>query len=66
MLNLHMQLFDKTSGINDALLGQDISASTGAALYEARVRNSTTILTDLLDSFSSFTEARNQKARSTV
>jgi len=66
MLNLHMQLFDKTSGINDALLGQDISASTGAALYEARVRNSTTILTDLLDSFSSFTEARNQKARSII
>lgn len=66
MLNLHMQLFDKTSGINDALLGQNLSAVTGAALYEAQVRNSTTILTDLLDTFKSFTDARNHKAQDTL
>lgn len=66
MLSLHMQLFDKTSGVNDALLGQNISAATGANLYEAQVRNSTTILTDLLDSFRAFTDERNQKARSTM
>jgi len=66
MLNLHMKLFDKTSGVNDALLGQNIASSTGATLYEAQVRNSTTILTDLLDSFKAFTDARNHKAHTTI
>lgn len=61
MLDLHMSLFDKTSGITDSLLGQNISAATGAELYNAQVRNSTTILTDLLESFASFITSRNAK-----
>ena len=64
MLQLHMQLFDRTTGISDALLGQNISAATGANLYDAQVRNATTQLADLLESYSSFIIARNAKIKS--
>lgn len=66
MLDLHMQLFDKTSGINDTLLGNNISGSTGAELYNAQVQNSATVLTDLLDSFASFVAVRDDKLRTAL
>lgn len=59
MLDLHMRLFDKTSGVNDALLGQNVSAATGANLYDAQVRNSMTMLIDLLETFDSFRAQRS-------
>ncbi len=62
MLDLHMRLFDKTSGVNDALLGQNVSAATGANLYDAQVRNSMTMLVDLLESFDSFRSYRDALA----
>lgn len=65
MLDLHMRLFDKTTGITDTLLGQNVSSATGANLYNAQVQNSSTLLADLLDSFASFTTARNAKLRNT-
>ena len=66
LLSLHMELFDKTSGVGDALLGQNVSAATGAKLYEAQVNNSAIILTDLLESFGCFIADRNDKIRTTL
>ena len=63
MLQLHMKLFDRTTGVGDALLGQNVSAATGANLYNAQVRNATTQLADLLDSFDAFILARNNKMK---
>lgn len=65
LLSLQMQLFDDITGIGDTLLGRDISPSTGANLYNAQVRNAATVLTDLLESFCSFTAARTAKATAT-
>ncbi len=65
LLALQMKLFDDISGVGDALLGRNVSPSTGAGLYEAQVRNAATVLTDLLESFASFTAERNEKARNT-
>lgn len=66
MLDLHMKLFDKTSGVNDALLGNNVSNSTGAALYNAQVENSSTVLADLLESFATFISARDAKMKTTL
>ncbi|MCM1033389.1 MAG: hypothetical protein NC405_06480 [Odoribacter sp.] len=61
LLSLQMKLFEDVSGISDALLGRNISAATGASLYDAQVRNATITLTDLLETFTSFTSDRNAK-----
>ncbi len=66
LLNLQMKLFENTSGISDALLGRNIPASTGANLYDAQVRNASTSLTDLLETFISFTTNRTQKANQSL
>lgn len=60
LLALEMKLFEQISGVNGAIQGRDITANTSAALYDARTRNATTALIDLLESFSSFIDARNQ------
>jgi hypothetical protein len=57
-----MKLFEDISGVSDALLGRNVSSATGASLYESQVRNATVALTDLLESFISFTTERNSKA----
>jgi hypothetical protein len=62
LLSLQMKLFEDISGVSDALLGRNVSAATGASLYESQVRNATVALTDLLESFISFTTERNSKA----
>lgn len=62
-LEMQMNLLGRTSGISDALLGRDVSPSTGSALYKAQIENSTVALVDLLDTFASFTAARNAKVR---
>lgn len=61
MLDLHMKLFDKTSGVNDALLGNTTGSGVGERLYNAQVENSSTVLADLLDSFTTFVDARDAK-----
>ena len=61
LLELQMKLFEDVSGISDALMGRNISAATGASLYDAQVRNAAIALTDLLDTFASFTTDRNAK-----
>lgn len=66
LLSLQMKLFEDISGIGDALLGRNIAGDTGAALYEARVRNASLTLTDLLETFTSFTADRTAKAHATI
>lgn len=62
LLSLQMKLFDNISGVGDALAGRNVSASTGNALYESQLRNSTIALADLIESFAAFRNQRDQKA----
>jgi hypothetical protein len=61
-----MKLFEDISGVSDALLGKNVSPSTGANLYESQVRNATVALNDLLESFTSLTTERNAKAENCI
>lgn len=65
LLNLQMKLFGDVSGISDALLGRNVSAATGSSLYDTQVRNAAIALSDLLATFTSFTEERTEKAART-
>jgi len=65
-LNLQMRLLADISGIGDALLGRNISASTGTELYQAQVRNASVALTDLMETFVSFTSDRDLKIKTTM
>lgn len=62
ILNLQLKLFEDVSGVNDALLGRNISAATGSDLYQQVVQNAAITLSDLMETFASFTEARNSLA----
>jgi hypothetical protein len=66
LLSLQMKLFEDISGVSDALLGKNVSPSTGANLYESQVRNATVALNDLLESFTSLTTERNAKAENCI
>ncbi len=59
LLQFEMKLFDQISGVNSALQGRDTTGNTSAALYDARTRNATTSLVDVLESFASFVDQRN-------
>lgn len=61
-----MRLMGEISGISDALLGRNVSGSTGADLYDAQVRNASVALTDILETFVSFTVERDSKAATTM
>lgn len=61
LLDLEMKLFDNISGVGDALLGRNVSPATGQNLYEAQVRNATIALLDILETFNSFVNERNEK-----
>lgn len=61
-----MRLLADISGIGDALLGRNISASTGTELYQAQVRNASVALTDLMETFVSFTSDRDLKIKTTM
>ncbi len=60
LLAMEMKLFEQISGVNGAIQGRDVTANTSAALFDARTRNATTALIDILESFASFVEVRNQ------
>lgn len=66
LLDLEMKLFDNISGVGDALMGRNVSASTGENLYEAQVRNATISLLDILDTFNAFIATRNEKMLHTI
>ncbi len=61
LLDLEMKLFDNISGVGDALLGRNISPSTGQNLYDAQVRNATIALLDIIETFKAFVDERNAK-----
>ena len=63
LLALQMKLFDDISGVGDALLGRNDTGAQGANLYEARVRNATIALYDLLLTFEAFTAERDEKMK---
>jgi len=65
LLDLQMRLFDNISGVGDALLGRNISPATGAQLYDSQLREATTVITDLMQSFRAFTDRRSAKAART-
>lgn len=62
-LNMQMKLLSDISGMSDALMGRNISAATGTEMYEAQVRNASITLTDLLETFITFTNRRNNKIK---
>lgn len=62
LLEMQMKLFDDISGVGDALLGRRTKGVNGAELLETQVRNATIALSDIFESFTAFTLARNDKA----
>lgn len=58
-----MDLFEKISGVSEALSGRRVSPAAGATLYESQVRNATIALADLLETFVSLIKTRNAAAR---
>lgn len=62
LLEMQMKLFDEISGVGDALLGRRTASVNGAQLFEGQVRNATIALSDIFESFTAFTRARNDKA----
>lgn len=61
MLEVQMKMFEDITGVGDTLLGRNIAANTGSALYDARVRNASLAITDLIESFISFIQSRRSK-----
>lgn len=64
-LSLQMRLLSDISGLSDAIMGRNVAASTGTEMYEAQVRNASVTLTDLLETFASFTAERDRKMAAT-
>lgn len=63
LLTLQMKLFEDISGVGASLSGKADSATRGEGLYEARVRDATIALYDLLLSFQAFTQQRDEKMK---
>lgn len=63
LLQLQLKLFQDVSGVGDALLGRSDLSANGARMLDAQIANATAALADTFDTFLSFTEIRNSKAR---
>ena len=63
LLSLQMDLFEKISGVSEALAGRQVSPATGVSLYESQIKNATIALADLLETFISLIKTRNSAAR---
>lgn len=62
LLEMELNLFDKTSGVGAALLGNaNGSGANGAEYYNAQVENATIALADIFRTFRSLVEARDNK-----
>ncbi len=59
LLELELKLFEDVSGVGDALLGKTTSGNVGSALYDSQVANSTIALSDIFETFNSFTKQRD-------
>lgn len=60
MLQIQTTMLEQISGVNSSLQGRDTTGNTSAALYDARTRNATTALIDLIEAFATFVESRNR------
>ena len=60
LLDIQMRMIEQVSGVTSALQGRDTTANTSAALYDAKTKNATTALVDVLESFETFIVARNR------
>ncbi|KAA6331768.1 hypothetical protein EZS27_019649 [termite gut metagenome] len=61
MLAIQLKLLEDISGVQGALQGKTPSAGTPASLYAQQTQNSTTTLTDLLESYRGVREERDTK-----
>lgn len=61
MLSIQLKLLEDISGVQGALQGQAPRAGTPASLYMQQTQNSTTSLTDILESFRELREERDYK-----
>lgn len=66
LLQLQMQLFEKVSGVGDALYGRDNGSARGADFLDSQIKNAQIALADLFDTFTSFITTRNTKALTTI
>lgn len=66
LLQMQLKLFEDISGVGDALLGRSNGTARGVEMFDTQVRNATIALADIFDTFTAFTEARNQKALATI
>ncbi len=62
LLQLEMKLFEDVSGVSNALMGKNISATTGSVLYESQIKNATIALADIFETFNHFRSERDKKA----
>ena len=62
LLQLEMKLFEDVSGVSNALMGKNVSAATGSALYESQIKNATIALADIFETFNHFRKERDKKA----
>ncbi len=60
LLQLEMKLFEDVSGVSNALMGKNVSATTGSALYESQIKNATIALADIFETFNHFRKERDK------
>ena len=60
MLQIQTSMLEQISGVNSSLQGRDTTGNTSAALYDARTRNATTALIDIIEAFRTFIDKRNK------
>lgn len=60
LLETHLDLFQKSSGVSEALQGRLPQANTSAALYDSQLRSSAIALLDILETFNGFRIQRNE------
>lgn len=61
LLETHLEMFQKGSGVSEALQGRLPQTNTSAALYDSQLRSSAIALLDLLETFNTFRTQRNRK-----
>lgn len=66
LLNLQLGLFQKESGVSDALQGQAPGSGTPASLYAMQSQNSSVNLIDTIDTFLKHIERRDTKMLKTI
>lgn len=59
LLEVQMRLFERVSGVSDALQGRIGTGIQGAQMYDSQVRNALVAVADLLETFNTFIRARN-------